>query len=127
MQDGTVPRTREEYIERAKVLALAIVDGKERPYDVGLELSTLGTHAALDSFWDIGQPLIWMWGSLTDLVDGPRGDEPDADENASALMIRAAKEWLVVSSHESARQAYFDRWVYDERGFKSMAAFIDVT
>jgi hypothetical protein len=111
----------DEYVERSNTLALLIVEGKERPYEVGLRFSAFGADAALDS-WETGFSIIQIWGALTDMIDAPVGwggsDEPDKEEKATALMIRAAKEWLVVSSSESARQAYCDRWKYDELGFR---------
>ncbi len=70
----------------------------------------------MDSLWDIAEPITLIWGSLTDWVDGPKGSEPGAEEEASAQMIRAAREWLAVSSDEAARRTYFDRWVYEECG-----------
>jgi hypothetical protein len=113
-----VSRPDDEYVERSNALALLIVEGKERPYDVGLRFSAFGADAASDS-WETGFSIIQIWGALTDMIDAPVGwgssDELDK-KRASTLMIRAAKEWLVVSSSESARQAYCDRWKYDELG-----------
>lgn len=111
----------DEYVERSNALALLIVEGKERPYDVGLRLSALGAEAASHS-WETGYSIIQIWGALTDMIDAPGGwggiNKPDKEDRATALMIRAAKEWLVVSSSESDRQAYCDRWKYDELGFQ---------
>ena len=114
----------DEFVENSNALALLIVEGKERPYDVGLRFSAFGAEAASHS-WETGFSIIQIWGALTDMIDAPKGwggsDEPDNGERATALMIRAAKEWLVVSSSESARQAYCERWKYDELGFQRPA------
>jgi hypothetical protein len=120
-QNVNVSRPVDEYVEKSNALALLIVEGKERPYDVGLRFSAFGVDAASDS-WETGFSIIQIWGALTDMIDAPAGwggsGEPDKERRASALMIRAAKEWLVVSSSASARQAYCDRWKYDELGFQ---------
>jgi hypothetical protein len=111
-----MPNTIEDYIAKISDLARALVEGKDRPYEVGMRLLSLGMQP--DSPGDISEPICLIWGSLTDLVDGTRGDEPGAEEKASALMILAAREWLAVSSNEASRREYFDRWVYEECGYR---------
>lgn len=123
-QNMNVSRPIEEYVARSNALALLIVEGKERPYDVGLRFSAFGADAASDS-WETGFSIVQIWGALTDMIDAPVGwggsDASDKEEKTSALMIRAAKEWLVASASESDRQAYCDRWKYDELGLQRPA------
>jgi hypothetical protein len=120
-----MPNTVEDYIAKISELARTLVEGTDRPYDVGMRLLSLGMQSGIDSPGDISNPICLIWGSLTDLVDGPRGDEPGAEEKASALMIRAAREWLAISSNEASRRAYFDRWVYEECGYRRPSSRCD--
>ena len=80
---------------------------------------SLGKQGMLDKSVDsVAEPLFLIWASLTDLVDGARGREPDAEASASSMMIRAAKEWTAISRDEVERELYLDRWMYEECGYK---------
>lgn len=66
---------------------------------------------------DVAGGLYLIWGAITDGVDGPRSDE--FEEWAYEAMRRAASEWLSLPlDDEGEREAYIDRWVYDECGYK---------
>jgi hypothetical protein len=71
-----------------------------------------------ESVATVAEPLFLIWASLTDLVDGARGREPDAEASATLVMIRAAKEWLAISRNEAKRELYLDRWMYEECGYE---------
>jgi hypothetical protein len=109
----------DEFIEEVSAKARSIVDGSGSPYDVGIQLWSQGMTGNRDNdLRDVAWPLWLIWGSLTDWIDGPKGEEPGAVDDASAAMKRAAEEWLVVAQDRNARDQYFDRWVYEECGYE---------
>lgn len=60
-------------------------------------------------------PFWLIWGALTDWVEIRPSDESEAEE----AMLRASREWLNLNpSDEAGRNAYLDRWVYDELGYE---------
>jgi hypothetical protein len=100
-----------------RIRLLLVSSGRE--YDLGLELVSVGSRGMLDeSVATVAEPLFLIWASLTDLVDGARGREPDAEASATLVMIRAAKEWLAISRNEAKRELYLDRWMYEECGYE---------
>jgi hypothetical protein len=108
-----------DYIERIDLEARALLAGDERAYDVGIRLLSLGMGSVGDEELDaVAMPVYLIWGSLTDLIDGPRGDEPGAEQAATAMMKRASSEWLDVSGDAASLAAYLDRWVYVECGYR---------
>ena len=107
------------YIDRVSEEARVLLAGVERTYDAARKLWGLGMDGATDeALRDVAWPLWLIWGNLTDRVDGPGGDQPGAEEAASAEMRRAASEWLDSVSDPAARTAYLDRWVYEECGYE---------
>jgi hypothetical protein len=60
-------------------------------------------------------PLWLIWGALTDRVEV----KPQECAAAEQMMLRASREWLALDRRdEKARDAYLDRWVYDELGIE---------
>ena len=114
-----MPNSADLLISKCNDLALAMIEGTERPYEVALRFTTTGADA-IQAGWEFGEPLYLMWAWMTDWVDAPVSHgglgEADGEEQASPVMIRAAREWLVASADESTLQAYFDRWIRDIRG-----------
>lgn len=55
---------------------------------------------------------MWLiWGALTDWLEML----PEETAQAEDAMLRAASEWLAIEKQDaSAREAYFNRWIYDE-------------
>ena len=106
------------FVARCNALALAMFEGSERPYEVGLDFTTVGSDGIQDN-WEFGESLFLMWAWMTDWVDGPVSHGglagPDAEDQASVVMLRAAREWLVVAADESAQRTYFARWIRDLR------------
>lgn len=113
-----MPNDADLLISRCNDLALAMIEGDERPYEVALRFNTVGVDG-IQHGWEFGEPLFLMWAWMTDWVDAPVShgglDEPDAENKASAVMVRAAREWLVASADESAQRVYFDRWIRNLR------------
>jgi hypothetical protein len=106
------------YLEKVSEQACLLIAGTARAYDAGSEIWKLGMDGIGDDYLrPTAWPLWLIWGSLTDLVDGRRGQEPGAEERASEVMRRAASEWLDASGDPLARSRYLDRWVYDECGY----------
>jgi hypothetical protein len=99
--------------------AAALLDS-ESPYSVGIELLSLGGlsvgNPALD---EIAVPLMLIWGSLTDALDGPGADDPAMVAWGLDGMRRAASEWLALDKDDpEALCHYLDRWVYEECGYQ---------
>lgn len=88
-----------------------MLSGEAAPYDAawqifGTALSTLPSPKLMHPLWLI-------WGSLTDWVE----NRPEETTAAEAAMLRAAQEWLSLPNI-AAREAYFERWIYDELKYK---------
>jgi hypothetical protein len=93
-----------------------IVSGADDPYAAGWRiwgaaLSQVGSD-------DDMHPLWLMWGALTDWVEM----HPAETVQAQDAMRRAAQEWLSLPRDRQSRQAYFDRWLYDELGYERPGA-----
>lgn len=111
-----------EFIEEVSAKAQSLVDGSGSPYDVGIQLWSQGmTGNRDDDLRDVSWPLWLIWGTLTDWIDGPKGEEPGAVDEARAAMKRAPEEWLVLVQDRKARDRYFDRGVYEECGYERPA------
>jgi hypothetical protein len=89
-------------------------EGKAKAYDAGrLIWKTAMSNMANSS--EIMHPLWLIWGALTDWVE----IKPSEVNEAENTMRRASKEWLSLELEDiEARAAYFDRWVYEEMGYK---------
>jgi hypothetical protein len=112
----------EEFIVEISAKAQRIVDGSGSPYDVGIELWKQGmTGNREDELRDVSWPLWLIWGSLTDWIDGPKGENPGEVDKANSAMRRAAEEWLPIAQNAEARDRYFDRWAYEECGYERPA------
>jgi hypothetical protein len=109
----------DEFIENVDVLSRVLISGTDRPYDVGIRIDSLGMQNMTAPFvGSLAEKIFLIWASLTDLVDGPRGREPGAEASASLMMIRAAEEWLAISSNETERELYLERWMHEECGYE---------
>lgn len=91
-----------------------MLEGKVKPYDAG-RLIWRAAMSNMTSSSEIMHPLWLIWGALTDWVEV----HPSEEKEAEATMLRASKEWLSLESADAeSRTAYFDRWVYEEMGYK---------
>ena len=91
-----------------------MLEGKVKPYDAGW-LIWKSSMSNMANSSEIMHPLWLIWGALTDWVEV----RPLEEKEAEATMLRAAKEWLSLEpSNTESRTAYFDRWVYEEMGYK---------
>lgn len=108
----------ERYLEAVSREARALTEGLEREYDVAWRLYRLSFVEVSGESRHVSHPLWLIWGHLTDLVDGPGGARPGAESVAAQKMKRAAEEWLVAVNHPARLPEYFDRWVYDECGYR---------
>lgn len=91
-----------------------MLEDQIKPYDAGRKIwkASMTQVAHLP---DIMHPLWLIWGSLTDWVE----NHPDQEQKVEVEMRRAAREWLTLTPEDgAARNAYFDRWVYEELGYK---------
>jgi hypothetical protein len=89
------------------------------PYEPALEAMEIGMSGFGDpEVGELAAALYLIWGSLTDGIDGPRGDDPGMRSWAYDGMRRSAAEWLALPEDLPARLAWADRWVYDECGYE---------
>ena len=105
--------TLKEALLRIEADLREIATSEHSVYDAGWRVysEALG-HA--DKSRDILWPLWLMWGALTDWLE----NRPHEANEAEAAMRRAAREWLSLANDQSARDAYFERWLYDELGYE---------
>jgi Bacterial low temperature requirement A protein (LtrA) len=90
--------------------AQRIFAGEEKPYDVGLGI--MGELLSLLKAASYAGAAYYMWGFLTDGVDGPRSYARGLSEwQIEELMRRAAAEWLALGPTSEDVQRYFDRWL----------------
>jgi hypothetical protein len=84
-----------------------------KPYECGWNI--WGAALSHTKSPDVMHPLWLIWGALTDWYEM----QPSESEQAERAMVRAASEWLALSlDNQEARDAYFQRWVYDEMGYE---------
>ena len=89
------------------------------PYEHGIKF--MGFCMNNFEVGELAVGLYLTWGAITDGVNGPNHDQ--FEEWAYDAMKRAASEWLALpTSDEAERQAYVDRWVYDECGYTRPAS-----
>lgn len=87
-----------------------MVSGEGSRYDIGWKIWGNAMSWIKESR-EIAHPLWLIWGALTDWVE----NRPDESELAEAEMMRAAQEWTSLNlDDKEERDAYLDRWVYDE-------------
>ena len=101
-----------EAMERITRHARAISESNGTPYEEGREILGLALSVAEQSSeaW-----ALWLlWGGLTDCVE----NKPEETGEAEGAMVRAAKEWLILSEETAEREQYFDRWLYEEIGYE---------
>jgi hypothetical protein len=91
----------------------AVASGHGDPYDAARRIWSEAMRAAPDSH-DVMRPLWLLWGALTDWVEG----RPEQAAAAHESMRRAAREWLTLPQGVSSREAYFERWLYEEVGYQ---------
>ena len=94
-------------IERA--MRLIVTRGKP-PYRAGWRIwGTAMRHAGAS------HEVTWLlWGALTDRVEA----KPEESRQAEDAMRRAAQEWLSLTDNVEGQRAYFERWLYQEMGYK---------
>ena len=90
--------------------AIAAVSASAEPYWAAVEVH--GLSASLMEQFGVAYRLWWMWAALTDRYELKLEERPAA----VAAMVRAADEWLAVADDETARDAYLERWMFDELG-----------
>ena len=91
-----------------------MLDRSLKPYDAG-RIIWKTTMSNMESYPEIMHPLWLIWGALTDWVEVKPLEEADAE----AAMLRASLEWLGLEAGDAAsRTAYFDKWIYEEMGYK---------
>ena len=91
-----------------------MLDGQTEPYAAGWNIWGIAM-ANVGRSPDTLHPLWLIWGALTDWVE----NRPEEKSKAETEMLRASREWLSLNrSDQKARTAYFDRWVYEEMGYK---------
>jgi hypothetical protein len=90
-----------------------MISGEIETYEAGRNIWVKALSLANDS-----ENTMWafwlMWGALTDWAE----EEGEGILEAEEAMLRAAKEWLELENNEEQREAYFQRWLYDELGYK---------
>jgi hypothetical protein len=110
---------RRAFVKKIDALSKSLLLEEGSPYKIGRELWSTSFRLASDKkITDMSWPLWLIWGALTDGIDGPYGKDPEHIIEIESKMRRAAKEWLLVSSHKGKRNQYFDRWVYEECGYE---------
>ena len=83
-----------EFLRRMNAIAQQIAAGREGPYDLGMRLMGEMVDLYPDQY---ALAACWMWGFLTDGIDGPphyaQGlSKPEFED----LMRQAAVEWLAL-------------------------------
>lgn len=113
---GPASATSRDALLMLRELARDIVEERGKPYETGRVMWSTAMSAVSPSEPEGAQcHALWLlWGALTDSVERNPAERPSAEE----MMRRAAREWLEVVDDESAWRAYFDRWLYDELGYK---------
>lgn len=91
-------------------------------YRAGIEFQSMAMAALSPTrqageLRDLTGVLYLLWGALTDEMDAPGRGSPEQDAAAVAHMKQAATEWLEVFGTDAARDAYLDRWVFEECGY----------
>lgn len=87
----------------------------EDPYEVGLAIMSAAVEPMLTS--DIASRQYVLWGGLTDRLEL----KPEEGADALTAMRQAATEWQAVKDDSTARDEYFDRWLYDVLGLERPA------
>jgi hypothetical protein len=94
-----------------------IAQGQGDPYSLAFDLYRAAMSSVAPEGRDGAQAygLYMLFGALTDWVENKPAERPEAE----AAMQRAAKDWIAVrDADEPEWRAYFDRWLYDEMGYK---------
>lgn len=94
---------------------IAKVPKADDPYEVGGEVwrGAMGVAGRSPQPAEVGYDLWLLWGGLTDWVE----NKPDETAEAHEAMRRAAADWAAVKDDPSARDAYFDYWLYEVIGY----------
>jgi uncharacterized membrane protein len=90
--------------------AIAAVSRAQDPYWAAVELH--GVCAGLMESFGVAYRLYWLWATLTDRYEL----RPDQRPAVEATMVRAADEWFLVEADREARDAYLERWLFNELG-----------
>ncbi|MFI9283896.1 hypothetical protein [Streptomyces werraensis] len=109
---------------RAAVRACAkvILGNDTSPYEPALEILGFasGGHP-VDDGDEADTGLVSVFGELTDWAEL----RPEEADQAEALMVTAAREWLAVESDQGAEARYFNRWQYDILGCERRSTHSD--
>jgi len=89
----------------------AVAAGYGDPYVAARRIWSEAMSGAAESH-DLMRPLWLLWGALTDWVEV----KPEQAARAHEAMRRAADEWLALPREATSRDAYFERWLYEEMG-----------
>ncbi len=84
------------------------VASSDEPYWAGTELHGLAN--SLMTEFGVAYRLFWIWSELTDRYELKPGERP----KTVAAMRRAAEEWLLVAADSTSRDAYLERWLFQE-------------
>lgn len=90
-----------------------IVSGDADPYDAGTRIWAEALGRVPDCP-GLMYPTWLIWGALTDWVEV----KPEETDLASQTIRRAAQEWLLLPDIPGIREAYFERWMYEELGYE---------
>jgi hypothetical protein len=106
---SSVTDANAEFMRIMTASAEAMLTEAVRPYEVAMRL--LGALGPVLSEADFAGSAYYVWGFLTDGIDGPdRYARGLTEAQIEDLMRQAATEWLALPGTPEATAQYFERW-----------------